>query len=109
MQIINRNELAQMLARRRDVVLIEALAEDDYARRHLPCAINVPLDDAHFAERVREAVPEPEYNIVVYCSNADSAISQRAASRIEALGYVSVYQYRDGKEGWFREGANALQ
>lgn len=101
MQIINRKELEQMLERRRDFVLVEALPEDDYERQHLPYAINVPLDDAHFAERIREAVPEPEYDIVVYCSNADCPLAREAAARIESLGYVSVYQYLEGKQGWF--------
>lgn len=101
MQIINRKELQQMLERGRDFILIDAQPEDDYEQEHLPYAINVPLDDERFADRVREAVPEPEYDIVVYCSNADCPASREAASRIESLGYVSVYRYEDGKEGWF--------
>lgn len=102
MQIINRKELKRMLERRQDFVLIEALPESEFAERHLPFAINIPLEDERFADRLREAVPEPEYDIVVYCSDVSSEISQQAARQIEALGYVSVYQYRDGKEGWFR-------
>ena len=102
MQIINRKELKRMLERRQDFVLIEALPEAEFAERHLPFAINIPLEDERFADRLREAVPEPEYDIVVYCSDIDSEISQQAAMRIEELGYVSVYQYCEGKEGWFQ-------
>lgn len=101
MQIINRRELKRMLERDRGFVLIEALPEDEFERGHLPFAINVPLDDTNFAERIREAVPEPERDIIVYCSNADGAASHEAARRIEELGYVSVYEYLDGKEDWF--------
>ncbi|HEX6929001.1 MAG TPA: rhodanese-like domain-containing protein [Gammaproteobacteria bacterium] len=101
MQIINRKELERMLERRREFVLIDALPEDDFEHLHLPFAINVPLNDERFEDRIREAVPEPEYDIVVYCSNAECPVSREAARRIESLGYVSVYQYRDGKEGWF--------
>lgn len=100
MQIISRKELEQMLEGSRDFVLIEALPEDEFERAHLPCAINVPLDDEKFDERIREAVPEPEYDIVVYCDRADSKLANEAARRIEALGYVSVYEYRDGKTDW---------
>lgn len=102
MQIINRRELERMLERDRGFVLIEALPEDEYARGHLPFAINVPLEDEHFEDRIREAVPEPERDIVVYCSNAECPVSREAARRIEELGYVSVYEYLDGKEDWFR-------
>lgn len=108
MQIINRNELKRMLERRQDFVLIETLPETEFAERHLPCAINIPLEDERFADRLREAVPEPEYDIVVYCMNVDSEVSQQAARRIEDLGYVSVYQYRDGKEGWFCNAAEKV-
>lgn len=109
MQIINRRELKRMLERDRGFVLIEALPEDEYRRAHLPYAINVPLDDAHFAERIREAVPEPERDIIVYCSNAECPESHEAARRIEELGYVSVYEYLDGKEDWFRSEDSSLQ
>lgn len=102
MQIISRKELERMLERDRNFVIIEALPEDEFARAHLPYAINVPLEDEHFEDRIREAVPEPECDIVVYCDCADSSLSLRAAQRIESLGYVSVYEYRDGKEDWFR-------
>lgn len=101
MQIISRKELEQMLEGSRNFVLIEALPEDEFEREHLPCAINVPLEDDKFDERIREAVPEPEYDIVVYCDRADSKLAHEAARRIEALGYVSVYEYRDGKTDWF--------
>ncbi|HEX7030335.1 MAG TPA: rhodanese-like domain-containing protein [Gammaproteobacteria bacterium] len=109
MQIINRRELKRMLERDRGFVLIEALPEDEFQRGHLPFAINVPLDDAHFAERVREAVPEPDRDIIVYCSNAASPLSREAARRIEELGYVSVYEYLDGKEDWFKAEDPTLQ
>lgn len=101
MQIINRKELERMLERRQDFVLIETLPEEEFAQQHLPLAINVPLDDERFDDRVREAVPEPEYDIVVYCSNVGCRVSVEAAKRIESLGYVSVFRFEDGKEGWF--------
>ena len=107
-QIINRKELERMLERRQDFVLIETLPEEDFENRHLPCAINIPLDDERFADRIREAVPEPEYDIVVYCSDPGCPVSREAAKRIEAMGYVSVYQYRDGKKGWFVEPAETV-
>lgn len=107
MQIINRRELERMLERRENFVLIEALPEEDFEQAHLPFAINIPLQDERFAEHVREAVPEPEYDIVVYCSDPESEISLTAAQRIEALGYVSVYQYVEGKQGWFEQATAA--
>jgi len=107
-QIINRRELERMLERRQDFVLIEALPEEDFETQHLPYAINIPLEDERFADRLREAVPEPEYDIVVYCSDPASAISREAARRIEDLGYVSVYQYQDGKVGWFQADRDAV-
>lgn len=108
MQIINRRELKRMLERDRGFVLIDALPEDEYQREHLPFAINVPLNDAHFADRIREAVPEPERDIIVYCDGPDET-AHEAARRIEELGYISVYEYIDGKQDWFREEDSTLQ
>ena len=107
MQIIDRKELTHMLEQQRELVLIDALPEDEFENEHLPYAINVPLDDK-FEDRIREAVPEPEYAIVVYCANAQSPFSTEAARRIEALGYVSVFQYRDGKEDWRSAGLRTV-
>lgn len=41
---------------------------------------------------------------MVYCYDADCTASPKAAERIEALGYRSVYDYEAGKMDWKQAG-----
>lgn len=100
MLYITRNELKRMMDEHKDFVLIDALPAEDFEREHIPGAINISLEDADFEQALREAVPEPHRDIVVYCAGPDRARAQLAAERIEALGYMSVYQFDGGKDDW---------
>jgi len=65
--VISRQELEQKLARK-DVVLVETLAEEKYQAAHLPGAINVP--SARVAELAASMLPDKNAEIVVYCSSS---------------------------------------
>jgi rhodanese-related sulfurtransferase len=64
---ISRQELEQKLARK-DVVLVETLAEEKYQAAHLPGAINVP--SARVGELAAGMLPDKNAQIVVYCSSS---------------------------------------
>ena len=64
---ILRQELEQKLARK-DVVLVETLAEEKYQAAHLPGAINVP--SARVGELAASLLPDKNAEIVVYCSSS---------------------------------------
>ncbi|MDX1434168.1 MAG: rhodanese-like domain-containing protein [Gammaproteobacteria bacterium] len=100
MQKISRDQLEKKLSVPEPVALIDVLPESSYESYHLPSAINIPLDDERFDEKLRETVPDTDTTIVVYCKDADCQASPKAASRIEALGYRNVYDYEAGKEDW---------
>lgn len=99
MQIIGRNELKEKLDRHDDFRLIEVLAPKDFHDAHLPGAENVPLSES-FEERVRDAVPDKNAEVVLYCANTECPASEKAARRMEALGYEHVLDYEEGKAGW---------
>lgn len=66
------SELERLLAERargeRDLVLIDSLSPASFADRHLPGAVNLPLD-AIDAERAAEVIgPDKDRMVVVYCS-----------------------------------------
>ncbi len=65
--VISRQELEQKLARK-DVVLVETLAEEKYQAAHLPGAINVPA--ARVGELAASLLPDKNAEIVVYCSSS---------------------------------------
>ena len=65
--VISRQELEQKLARK-DVLLVETLAEEKYQAAHLPGAINVPA--ARVGELAASVLPDKNAEIVVYCSSS---------------------------------------
>ena len=104
MQTISRDLLEKKLTIPEPVALIDVLPESSFQMFHLPSAINIPLDDERFEEKMREAVPDKNMTVVVYCEDTDCRASPEAASRIEALGYRDVYDYEAGKEDWKQAG-----
>ncbi|MDX1694291.1 MAG: rhodanese-like domain-containing protein [Ketobacteraceae bacterium] len=99
MQAIDRNELQASLKTNPDMVLIEVLDESEFEKYHLPYSMNVPLD-SHFEDNITAAVPDKDKTVVVYCKNESCDASEKAAKRIEELGYSKVYDYTGGKEDW---------
>jgi rhodanese-related sulfurtransferase len=82
--------------------LVEALPEKYFLEKHLPGALNFPLDAV---DRLAPALlPDRSAEIVVYCANAACKNSAIAAARLEALGYTRVRTYHEGKDDWIAAG-----
>jgi rhodanese-related sulfurtransferase len=86
------------LMQTRSVIVAEILPPSYYAKGHLPGAINLPLEG--FDGRVRELIPNPESDLVVYCASATCNNSEIAARRLKDLGYTRVRVYAAGKAEW---------
>jgi len=63
---IDRDELRRKIDRGDPFVLIEVLAPDDYARGHIPGAINVPWKQL---ADVPGIVPNRDAEVVFYCAS----------------------------------------
>lgn len=100
MHTIDRDKLKRWLDSGRDFTLIEVLPEESFRKEHLPGAINIPVADDDFGQRVREAVPDKDETVVVYCANTECPASPRAARKMEEMGYTDVHDYEAGKEDW---------
>ncbi|MBW3582930.1 MAG: rhodanese-like domain-containing protein [Euryarchaeota archaeon] len=87
-----------------DVVLIDVLGEESYEKRHLPEAINIPVNDERFEEKVKEAVPSKETPVIVYCADPPCEASPKAAKKLEEMGYKNVHDFDAGLLGWRRAG-----
>lgn len=99
MQAIDRNNLQASLKTNPDLVLIEVLDEDEFKNFHLPYSVNIPLNK-DFEANVTAAVPDKDKPVVVYCKDKGCDASEKAAKRIEVLGYSVVYDYEEGKDDW---------
>lgn len=79
-----------------EFVLIDARDAVQYAREHLPGAINVPYIEI----RAGGLLPPRDQRIVVYCSSETCPISQYAYEALDRLGYEEIYDMRAGLQGW---------
>lgn len=77
-------------------VLVDARDAIQYAREHIPGAINVPYIEI----RAGGLLPPRDQRIVVYCSSETCPISQYAYEALDQLGYEEIYDMRAGLQGW---------
>ncbi len=79
-----------------EFVLIDARDAVQYAREHIPGAVNVPYIEI----RAGALLPPKDRRIVVYCSSETCPISQYAYEALDRLGYQEIYDMRAGLQGW---------
>lgn len=79
-----------------DFVLVDARDAIQYAREHIPGAINLPYVEI----RAGGLLPPRDQRIVVYCSSETCPISQYAYEALDRLGYEEIYDMRAGLQGW---------
>lgn len=79
-----------------EFVLVDARDTIQYAREHIPGAINLPYIEI----RAGGLLPPREQRIVVYCSSETCPISQYAYEALDQLGYEEIYDMRAGLQGW---------
>lgn len=103
MQPVTRRYIQQKIENGARFSLIEVLDSDHYDKGHLPHAINIPLDD-EFETNASLAVPNKDEPIVVYCNSESCDASEKAARRLDAMGYDKVMDYTGGKKDWSEAG-----
>ncbi|OGE78807.1 MAG: hypothetical protein A2751_01260 [Candidatus Doudnabacteria bacterium RIFCSPHIGHO2_01_FULL_46_14] len=96
---ITTDELKKKIDDKENFILVEVLGPETFAEFHLPGAINVPVDDT-FEANIQAKVPDKNMPVVVYCRDIECHASAKATKRMELLGYATVFEYHNGKEGW---------
>lgn len=104
MKTLNREQLKNMVDRKDDFLLIDVLPIDSYEKAHIPGAVNVPLEDGEFLEKVGELAGSKDKRIVTYCANFACTASTEAAKKLDAEGYKAVFDYKGGIKDWTDEG-----
>ena len=101
MKVITTEELKKKIDAQERFYLIDVLAPESYAARHVPTALNV-RKGPDFVERFdQEASAQKDAEIIVYCSSATCMASVLCGEQLEAAGYTNVVHYQDGLAGWF--------
>ena len=98
---ITRDELNALLDRS-EVIVVEALPENSFAREHIPGAIRVDYEELETQAPAR--LPDRDAAIVTYCASLTCRNSEIAANKLIALGYTNVREYAEGKADWIEAG-----
>jgi rhodanese-related sulfurtransferase len=96
--IITRTDLLAKIAANSELVIIDALPRSAFDRGHIPGAISIPSEQ--ILARATELMPDRTTEIVAYCKNTPCRRSERAAERLESLGYTRVSDYSAGRDDW---------
>lgn len=80
------------------VMVIDARSADQYAREHIPGAINI---DWRRIPGKRKDIPKDRM-VVVYCNSG--SLSAQSVFAMRVLGWDNVKVLQDGFEGWKRKG-----
>jgi rhodanese-related sulfurtransferase len=87
--------------KKNSVVLIDANGSESWAAGHLPGA----LDFEGSGESLAAALPADKGALVVaYCGGPGCRAWNRAADKLEALGYTNVRHYKGGLQEWKKSG-----
>jgi rhodanese-related sulfurtransferase len=87
------------------VLWLDARPDSDYARRHIPGALQ--LNEDHWDEQLRMVLTawSPERKLVVYCSRQTCNASHEVAERLrdKKIGLGNVYVLEGGWEEWEKQ------
>jgi rhodanese-related sulfurtransferase len=98
--------LHSMLGQKGEVLVLDVRTPEEYAKGHIPEAINVPIDS--LAAKIREMHVSKETTIVTTCEHGGR--SSRAALELRKMGYQATSFCRIGswqKDGYKIERGNA--
>jgi rhodanese-related sulfurtransferase len=91
-------ELARWLAADAPPQLLDVRTNGEYARGHLPGAVNVPITE--LSARVGQLPLAPDRPVVAICLSAHRSIP--AVRLLERAGYHDARQLKGGMLAWWR-------
>ena len=101
LKFITLEDLLEMRANNERYKLVEVLSEEEYEDRHIPGAINIPLDKLEIIARQKLKRTD---TIVVYCASYSCQASTKAARKLLELGYDKTLDFKGGKRWWRHAG-----
>ncbi|UCD71349.1 MAG: rhodanese-like domain-containing protein [Syntrophobacterales bacterium] len=85
-----------------DALFLDARSRADYQLGHIKGALNLPVHDEDFGERLHEFVLEVNHDreLIVYCEDIDPTLSPELASILTSMGYKKVKILANGWSEW---------
>lgn len=100
MQQITTQRVSELRRDRQPTPLVNVLPAEQHRVRHIPQSTNIPLDRDDFVAQVEQLLGDREHPVILYCASETCDASHRAAEKLEAAGFMQVYEYAGGLEAW---------
>jgi rhodanese-related sulfurtransferase/polyisoprenoid-binding protein YceI len=101
---ISPHDLRREVEKGKDLIIIDTLTKDHYAKVHLPNARNACVFEVTFLDQIAALVPEKDLLIVVYGSSENSMDAATAAGKLIRAGYRNVFALDGGLALWREAG-----
>ena len=98
--LMNTLELKALLAREKDLMLLDVLPPESFEQEHLPGARNACVYQTDFLEECRKLIADPARLVVVYDSSGENLASSVAAEKLAGAGFAKVRNFQGGLEEW---------
>ena len=95
---ISMDEAVKMMKNEKSYIILDVRRPDEYAKGHIPGAINVPNEEIGTAEIAK--LPDKSQMILVYCRSGRR--SKEAAEKLVKLGYTNIVEF-GGINDWTGE------
>lgn len=102
LKFINKEFILELMENKDKFKLVDALTEDDFAKGHLPNALNIPV--TRMEELFSELLPDKGELIITYCSDYLCSASTGLARFLQDKGYENVVDYKGGQKDWMDAG-----
>ena len=86
---ISMDEAVKMMRDEKDYIILDVRRPDEYAKGHIPGAINVPNEEIGTAEIAE--LPDKSQQILVYCRSGRR--SKEASEKLVKLGYTNIVEF----------------
>lgn len=80
-----------------DAPLVYVMSKKQYERGHIPESISIP--ESELSTELPERFDEDE-PIALYCASESCQASERAARKVQSIGYENVLEYEGGFATW---------
>lgn len=94
---ISKDELNSLLSQNDKIFIIDVRTDEEYRKKHIPNAINIPIDEIE--SRIRSMDSDTTY--VTACGKGGGR-SEQGASILSEMGYKAFF-LEGGTFGWFGE------
>jgi rhodanese-related sulfurtransferase len=105
---IDSQELDELVEDHEDLVILDVRAAGEYARAHIPGALNVPLTELDAAADPGSSQRQPKlavsrpHTVVAYSQHGERGT--RAVARLHELGFEKAYNLAGGLDAWRAQG-----